>query len=122
MGALSAPHIHGTDVPVEEPSTASTRDSCTATINSLFDDLVGTSEEGLWDVKAKYLGGFEVDNQFDFGGLLDRQIGGFFALKNPPRIEADDPKRFVEACAIKRHDWSLSIVRLDLSQTGRSAS
>ena len=30
VGALNSAHIHGTHVPVEEPSTASTRDSCTA--------------------------------------------------------------------------------------------
>jgi hypothetical protein len=30
MGALTAPHIHGARVPVEEPSTASIADSCTA--------------------------------------------------------------------------------------------
>src|SRR5450631_2603787 len=29
-GSLNSAHIHGTDVPVEEPSTASGRDSCTA--------------------------------------------------------------------------------------------
>ena len=28
MGALSSPHIHGTRVPVEEPSTASRADRC----------------------------------------------------------------------------------------------
>jgi hypothetical protein len=32
-------HIHGTDVPVEEPSTASTRDSCTAANLGRFDKL-----------------------------------------------------------------------------------
>src|SRR6516162_7235602 len=30
-GAFNSTHIHGTCVPVEEPSTASTTDSCTAT-------------------------------------------------------------------------------------------
>src|SRR5712672_1676779 len=29
-GSLNSAHIHGTDVPVEEPSTASTTDSCAA--------------------------------------------------------------------------------------------
>src|SRR5258708_3784613 len=32
VGALAAPNIHGTHVPVEEPSTASQADSCTAPI------------------------------------------------------------------------------------------
>src|SRR5215813_8641168 len=30
VGALNSTHIHGTSVPVEEPSTASKADSCTA--------------------------------------------------------------------------------------------
>jgi hypothetical protein len=30
-GSFNNAHIHGTHVPVEEPSTASTADSCTAT-------------------------------------------------------------------------------------------
>src|SRR6187200_452958 len=30
LGSLNSAHIRGIDVPVEEPSTASTRDSCTA--------------------------------------------------------------------------------------------
>src|SRR6266516_2651272 len=44
-GGLNSTHIHGTSVPVEEPSTASQADSCTATNRSSFDHLVGAATE-----------------------------------------------------------------------------
>src|SRR5262245_1621631 len=48
VGALNSTHIHGTSVPVEEPSTASKADSCTAAYNprapGLFDLIVGARE------------------------------------------------------------------------------
>jgi hypothetical protein len=41
-GSLSRPHIDGTHVPVEEPSTASKADSCTAAI--VIAAIAGTDE------------------------------------------------------------------------------
>ena len=38
----------------------------------LLDDLVGTSEESGWDREAECVGGLEVDDQLEFGRLLDR--------------------------------------------------
>src|SRR5499427_8200868 len=35
IGGLNSTHIHGTSVPVEEPSTASKADSCTAANDAL---------------------------------------------------------------------------------------
>src|SRR5262249_57831921 len=52
------------------------------------------------DRKAERLGGLEVDVQLDFGGLLDRQIGGVVALENPAGIESGDSMRVPDA-------WSL---------------
>src|SRR5262245_43211833 len=51
--------------------------------NSL-DHLVGAGEQGRWDVEAERLGSLHIDGQLDFRGLLNRQISGFFALKNAP--------------------------------------
>jgi hypothetical protein len=34
VGGLNSTHIHGTSVPVEEPSTASKADSCSAAIDA----------------------------------------------------------------------------------------
>src|SRR5262249_50785544 len=41
-----------------------------------------------WDGDAKRLGGLEVDDQFDFGGLLDGKISRFFALQNSAGVDA----------------------------------
>ena len=38
---------------------------------------------------AERLGGLEVDDQLDFGGLLNRQVGRLLALENPAGVEAD---------------------------------
>src|SRR5262249_55230276 len=45
VGALNSTHIHGTSVPVEEPSTASKADICSAANCSPFDHLVGGREQ-----------------------------------------------------------------------------
>jgi hypothetical protein len=37
----------------------------------------------------KHLGGLEVEDQFDLGELLHRQIGGVLALENATDIDAD---------------------------------
>jgi len=39
-----------------------------------FDHLVGAGEEGRWDGEAERLGGREVNNEIEFGGLFDRNI------------------------------------------------
>src|SRR5215813_2324401 len=52
-----------------------------------FDHLVGGYLQSHWDCKAKCFGGFEVYNEFKLGRLQDRQIGRFFALKNPAGVD-----------------------------------
>jgi hypothetical protein len=44
-------------------------------IEPLFDHLVGGYLQALRHREAKRLGGFEVDDQFEFRRLLDGQIG-----------------------------------------------
>jgi hypothetical protein len=41
-----------------------------------------------WNSKTERLRGLEVDGEFDFRGLLNRQIGWLFALENPAGIDA----------------------------------
>ena len=55
---------------------------------ALFDHLVGYGEHTQRDREAKRLGGLEIDDQFEFGRLLDRQIGGLFAFKDTPDVVA----------------------------------
>jgi hypothetical protein len=45
-------------------------------------------------------GGLEVDDEIEFGRLLDRQIGWFLAFENAPGIDASLVVRIVDAAAI----------------------
>src|SRR5262245_46364055 len=54
-----------------------------------FDHLVGAAEQREWHREPKRLGSLEVKDQFDFGELLHRQIGGVLALENATDIDAD---------------------------------
>jgi hypothetical protein len=47
-----------------------------------MNSLIGASKQRGWDSEAERLGGLEVAHQLDFGGLLDRKIGGLRALEN----------------------------------------
>jgi hypothetical protein len=42
----------------------------------LFDHLVGTAEQHRWDGKAERLGGLEINDEIELGGLLHGKIGG----------------------------------------------
>jgi hypothetical protein len=46
-----------------------------------FDHLVGATEQREWHSEAECLGCFEVDDEFDFHQLLNRQFRRLFALR-----------------------------------------
>src|SRR5262245_16849554 len=54
-----------------------------------FDHLVGDREQLGRHVEAERIGGLEVDHQFEFGGLLDREVGRIGAVENLAGIDAD---------------------------------
>jgi hypothetical protein len=49
----------------------------------LFDHLVGPNEQRRWHSEAKSLRRSEVDDQFNVGRKLDRQVGGLRAFEYP---------------------------------------
>jgi hypothetical protein len=46
----------------------------------LLDHLIRSLEERRRDRQAKRLGGFEVDQEFELGGLFDGKVGGLGAF------------------------------------------
>ena len=55
----------------------------------LLDHLVGATEQRQGNSKAQRFGSFEIYEQFDFRGLLHRQVSWLLAMENFSRIEAD---------------------------------
>src|SRR5246127_352608 len=53
-----------------------------------FDHLVGSAEQREWDGEAKRLGRSQIDYQFNFRGLLDRQVSRLFTFENSADIKA----------------------------------
>jgi hypothetical protein len=49
--------------------------------SSLFDNLVGARKQRHGQVEAQRLGSLEIDDNFEFGGLLDWKITRIFALE-----------------------------------------
>jgi hypothetical protein len=55
-----------------------------------LDHLVGAAGERQRDSDAERLGGLQIQEEFDFGGLLNRQIGRLVALENSRRTRRPD--------------------------------
>src|SRR5262245_43151925 len=55
----------------------------------LFNQLVGEREQLIWHGEAERLCGLEIDNQFNRGGPLNRQVGRLLALENAARVDAE---------------------------------
>src|SRR6476660_5117608 len=58
------------------------------TEGSSLDHLIGARRQPGRHVKAERLGGFQVDHELEPGGLIDRQVGGLFALENPSDVKS----------------------------------
>jgi hypothetical protein len=56
--------------------------------NSLFDHLIGEQLHLIGDGQPERSGSSQIDNEFKFGGLLDRQIVGVLTSENSPCVEA----------------------------------
>jgi hypothetical protein len=66
----------------------------------LFDDLVGAGDKRPRKCQTKFLGGPEVDDQVEFGRLLDRKIGRLRALEDAVNIVGAAPADPAEIDAI----------------------
>jgi hypothetical protein len=59
--------------------------------------LVSAAEQRDRDGEPERSGSLEIDDQFNFGGLLNQQIGWFLALENPAGIDAGSAKTHPKA-------------------------
>ena len=64
----------------------------------LFDHLVGTGKQRSWNLDAKLLRGLEVDEQFKFGRLLNREVGGLGTSKDFVDVGGPTPD---EVCNVR---------------------
>ena len=55
----------------------------------LLDHLIGEGEQRRRNSEAERPGGLEVDDELEFGGLHDREVGGLLAVENPAGVDAD---------------------------------
>jgi hypothetical protein len=60
-------------------------DSCTAANCVLFDHLVGAGEHRRRHSEAEGLRSNQVDDQIEFGRLLDRNVGRLLSTRSAPR-------------------------------------
>jgi hypothetical protein len=68
-----------------------------------FDHLVDTSEKSRRNVKAECLSSLEIDNEFELGLQLDREIGGFFTPENSIHVASCPTIGIGDAHAIANH-------------------
>ena len=57
--------------------------------SGLFDHVVGATKQRKRYVEAEALGGFQINDQFDLGGLLNWKVGRLFPLENPTDVRPE---------------------------------
>src|SRR5262245_7460421 len=67
---------------------------------SLFDHLVRNGEKPGWCGEAERLGGFEIDYEFEFGGLKNWQVGGLGTPKYTACVDTGLAKYIRNARAV----------------------
>src|SRR5262249_51785510 len=72
----------------------------THTGRTSFDHLVDAANQRQRDGEAERLGGLHVDDELDFGRLLDRQLGGLLAFENSACIDAERAVRIQNGASV----------------------
>jgi hypothetical protein len=62
-------------------------------IDALFDHFVGAQQKRFRQLEAERLGGLLIDDEFEPGWQLDRQVSGFRALENEIDVCRGAPKQ-----------------------------
>jgi hypothetical protein len=67
---------------------------------SLFDHLIGSREQFVWDGESERLSGLEIDDQFKLWRLYG-EIGGLLALEDAVDISCRQAKLFAANVTIR---------------------
>jgi hypothetical protein len=81
-GQLSARVFHC----CRRPKTSTNSD-----IRVLIDHLIGAPQNRNWKRQSQFPRGPEIHHQFNFRGLLDRQVGGIFTIQNSSDVNTREP-------------------------------
>jgi hypothetical protein len=87
----------------------------------LFDHLISEQLHRAWGREPERLGGLEIDDQLEFGRLLDRQIGRLVALENPPGIDARPAKGIRNVVAVTDQAAVRRILTKSINRRNRMA-
>jgi len=71
-----------------------------------LDHIIGAQVERGRECYSKRFGSPKVDHQLEFGRLLDRQVGWFFALENATSINAYKPVSVRKIATVAHHATS----------------
>src|SRR4029453_14451052 len=71
--------------------------------SALLDHLVRPLKERRRDRQAQGLDSLEVDDQFDFRNLLDRQVGRLLALEDTAGVDANQTVPFRQTATVAHH-------------------
>src|SRR5262249_15661122 len=73
---------------------------CAAVESSLFDYLVGGGEQRLRNIETERFGGFEIDDELEFGWLLDWKVRGLRSLQNFVNVPGSAPIQVTKICSV----------------------
>src|SRR6516225_1136933 len=85
----------------------------------LFDHLVGASEQRGRHVDAEHLGGLQIDDELESGGLLHQQIGGLDAFDDATGIAANLAINVGEVGSVTHPGRRLPRIRVSYRLPGR---
>src|SRR5262245_37167414 len=77
-----------------------------------LDDLVSSGQDRLRDREAERLGGLEIDDQLELGGLLDGEIGGFCTFQDLVDVGCGAPGNVPTARPIRHEATDLRLLPL----------